>query len=251
MKKEDSFQFKQFTIQQDRCAMKVGTDGVLLGAWADISRHSVDTERKFTILDIGAGTGIISLMLAQRAAEAGIDFQIDAVEIDQEAAQQATENINDSPWTRHISVLPLSLLEFDRQTNKTYDLIVSNPPFYNATLKPQDYGRAVARHKDALPIPEIAHFASKRLAENGRLSIIYPTNYDSEVMTAIVLNGLHPVRISDILTKVGKPCKRRMAEFAAKRVPLLRDQLAIRNADGKYTDAYRALTSAFYLHLTD
>ena len=249
--KEGSFQFKQFTIQQDRCAMKVGTDGVLLGAWANISHYAADTKCKYTILDIGAGTGIISLMLAQRAAEAGIDFQIDAVEIDQDAAQQATENSNDSPWAKHISVFPLSLQEFEQQTDKTYHLIVSNPPFYNATLKPQDNGRAVARHKDALPITDIAHFASKRLAENGRLSIIYPTNYDSEVMTAIVLCGLHPVRISDILTKVGKPCKRRMAEFAAERVPLLREQLAIRNADGKYTEEYRALTSAFYLHLTD
>ena len=239
MMKEGSFQFKQFTIQQDRCAMKVGTDGVLLGAWADISRHAPDTERTFTILDIGAGTGIISLMLAQRAAEAGIDFQVDAVEIDQDAAQQATENISDSPWAGHISVLPLSLQEFEQQTDKTYDLIVSNPPFYNATLKPADEGRAVARHKDALPVSDITRFACTHLNPNGRLALICPVAYDSELMTAAVLSGLHPVRICNILTKAGKPSKRRMAEFSIHNASISREQLVIRDAEGKYTDVYR------------
>ena len=247
------FQFRQFTIHQDRCAMKVGTDGVLLGAWTDLFHHAPDAaERTFSILDIGTGTGLISLMLAQRAAEAGLDFHIDAVEIDEEAAQQAQENIAASPWSSRISVFPLSLQAFEQNEHpQAYDLIVCNPPFYNATLKPDDAGRAVARHKDALPVSEIAKFAARRLTAHGRLSIIYPTDYDSEVMTAAVLCGLRPVHICDILTKVGKPCKRRMAEYSLQNAPLSREQLIIRNAEGKYTDAYRSLTADFYLHLTD
>lgn len=248
---KDSFRFKQFSIQQDRCAMKVGTDGVLLGAWADISGHS-SNEGTFSILDIGAGTGIISLMLAQRVAETGKEFQIDAVEIDKTAAEQAQENFAASPWAKHISIQPMSMQDFEQKdAANTYDLIVSNPPFYNATLKPDDEGRAVARHKDSLPVSKIAQFARKKLANHGRLALIYPTDYDSEVVTAVILSGLHPVRICDILTKEGKPCKRRMTEFSSDNIPVQREQLAIRNAEGKYTDEYRALTDDFYLHLTD
>jgi len=233
--------------------MKVGTDGVLLGSWTDISHHAPDTaERTFSILDIGTGTGLISLMLAQRAAEAGMDFHIDAVEIDEEAAQQAQENIAASSWASRISVFPLSLQAFQQNdTPQAYDLIVCNPPFYNATLKPDDAGRAVARHKDALPVANIAKYAANHLTAHGRLSLIYPTDYDSEVMTATILCSLHPVRICDILTKVSKPCKRRMAEFSLQNTPLSRERLIIRNAEGKYTDAYRSLTAEFYLHLTD
>ena len=242
--------------------MKVGTDGVLLGAWAalPVGNHVP------SLLDIGTGTGIIALMLAQRTAQrtaqrsahktaqktATHPFHIDAIEIDPTAAQQAQENVAASPWPDSITVLPLSLQQFAESNSAgNYDLIVSNPPFYNATLKPDDEGRAMARHKDALPVSDITRFASTHLNENGRLALIYPTAYDSEVMTAAVLSGLHPVRICDILTQLGKPSKRRMAEFSLQSAPLSREQLVIRDADGKYTDAYRALTADFYLHLTD
>lgn len=247
-----TFQFLQFTIHQDRCAMKVGTDSVLLGAWASISHHTKDTGQNFSILDIGAGTGIISLMLAQRLTHVGQIIQVEAIEIDPDAAQQAQENIAASPWAKSITIHPISLQKFAQdETIGCYDLIISNPPFYNATLKPTDEGRAMARHKDALPVSEIARFASQHLSTNGRLALIFPIAYDSEVMTAAVLNSLHPIRICDILTKVGKPCKRRMAEFSIQNAPILRQQLIIRNAEGKYTEEYRSLTSAFYLHLND
>lgn len=235
--------------------MKVGTDGVLLGAWASLPHPTTPApENKLSILDIGTGTGIIALMLAQRTAQtsASSPFVITALEIDHDAAQQAQENVSASPWPDHITVHPLSLQAFaESNTAKTYDLIVSNPPFYNATLKPTDEGRAIARHKDALPVSDIARFARTHLCENGRLALIYPTAYDSEVMTAAVLSSLHPVRICDILTKVGKPCKRRMAEFSLQNAPISREQLIIRDADGKYTADYRTLTADFYLHLSD
>ena len=232
--------------------MKVGTDGVLLGAWATLPSQT-EGYHAYSLLDVGTGTGIIALMLAQRTTQrTATPFHIEAIEIDPIAAQQAQENIAASPWHDRITVLPLSLQAFaDNNSAGQYDLIVSNPPFYNATLKPSDEGRAVARHKDALPVSDITRFASTHLNENGRLALIYPTAYDSEVMTAAVLSGLHPVRICDILTKLGKPSKRRMTEFSRQNVPISREQLIIRDTDGKYTDAYRALTSDFYLHLTD
>ena len=248
-----SFQFRHFLIHQDRCAMKVGTDGVLLGAWASIPAH-LDSTFKTTLLDIGTGTGIIALILAQRTAQPPFSrpFDITALEIDPTAAQQAQENVAASPWHDRITVHPLSLQAFAETCSpQKFALIVSNPPFYNATLKPTDEGRAIARHKDALPVSDIARFASTHLCENGRLALIYPTAYDSEVMTAAVLSSLHPVRICDILTKVGKPCKRRMAEFSLQNAPISREQLIIRDADGKYTADYRALTADFYLHLAD
>lgn len=239
---KDRFDFKQFSIQQDRCAMKVGTDGVLLGAWAG---DSLSPRR---CLDIGTGTGILSLMLAQRFASDQI--QIEAVEIDIEAAQQATENIAASPWPEQINVIPLSLSEAEPALSACrYDLIVSNPPFYNATLKPDDQARAVARHKDSLPVHEIAHFAHQHLNPDGRLALIYPSDYDEEVMTAAILEGLSPIRICDVVTRVGKPAKRRMAEFGLNNTATRRETLAIRATDGCYTDAYLALTEAFYLTL--
>ena len=227
--------------------MKVGTDGVLLGAWASLPSFTTAPENNTSLLDIGTGTGIIALMLAQRTAltPTSRPFDITALEIDPTAAQQAPKNVAASPH-------PLSLQAFAATCSpKKFALIVCNPPFYNATLKPTDEGRALARHKDALPVSDIARFASTHLCENGRLALIYPTAYDSEVMTAAVLSSLHPVRICDILTKVGKPCKRRMAEFSLQNAPISREQLIIRDADGKYTDDYRALTADFYLHLSD
>ena len=243
----NTFDFKQFSIQQDRCAMKVGTDGVLLGAWATATASTQQ------VLDIGTGTGVVALLLAQRLTEAGAHWHTHAVEIDPAAAQQAQENVAASPWSGHIEVFATSLSRFadEPASAHLYDLIVSNPPFYNATLKPKDSGRAIARHKDSLPIDEITRFARTHLSEGGRLALIYPTAYDGEVMQAAVLSGLKPVRICDILTRVGKVAKRRMAELALSTAQVSHETLAIRGEDGRYTPEYRLLTEDFYLRLTD
>lgn len=281
----DSFDFKQFSIRQDRCAMKVGTDGVLLGAWTDVS-CKFDQVR---VLDIGTGTGLIALMIAQRLSARERAFLIDAIEIDEEAARQAQENIMHSVWHDGISVIRSSLQEFSASDSahkigsaeigasdlasrirtqeitasdpacrigspetRTYNLIVSNPPFYNATLKPDDEARAVARHKDSLPLSEITSFAKQHLSAEGTLNLIYPTDYDSEVMTAATLSGLHPIRICDVVTKKGKPCKRRMATFALPTHPqkdIDRQTLFIRNEKSEYTEDYLQLVDDFYLSL--
>ena len=293
----EHFDFKQFSIQQDRCAMKVGTDGVLLGAWTPIN---CKTDHPL-VLDIGTGTGLIALMLAQRLTKAHLSFQIDALEIDADAAQQAQENILQSPWQESIKIIHNSLQKFAASdpankictqgitasdpankirtqeittsdpANKIrtdeitasdpaskirtdeiqkYDLIVSNPPFYNATLKPEDEARAVARHKDSLPLSEITEFAKQHLTEQGTLSLIYPMDYDSEVMTAATLSGLHPIQLCDVVTKKGKPCKRRMATFALPshlQKDIDRQSLFIRNEKGEYTREYIQLVDDFYL----
>lgn len=246
---KDQFDFKQFSIRQERCAMKVGTDGVLIGAWLHSNQSSCSQ-----ILDIGAGTGLISLMLAQRFPAA----QIMAVEIDQQAAEQCQENFEASPWRSRLTILPHSLSDaeslFCIGQHPMFDHIVSNPPFFNATLKPEDEGRAVARHKDALPVAEIAAFAQHWLSPTGLLSLIYPTNYHEEVMTECIMNGMKPIRMCDVYTKVGKPCKRQMASFCRvnnkeESSMLAREELAIRKENGEYSDEYRHLVEDFYLRL--
>lgn len=239
------FWFKQFSVNQDRCAMKVGTDGVLLGACVNVNGH----EQR--ILDIGTGTGLIALMVAQRLAEKGnTTFHIDAVEIDPEAAAQAKENFEASPWADHLQVHACSLKEYGAPA--LYDLIVCNPPFYNATLKPDDEARAMARHKDALPLQQIMQFAQQHLVNDGRLAMIYPMDYDSEVQTAAVLAQLRPVRIVNILTKVGKPCKRRiccLVHTNAQAEPLTAQSLSLRDANNEYSQEYRQITDSFYISL--
>lgn len=206
--------------------MKIGTDGVLLGAWCACQGSS--------ILDIGAGTGLISLMLAQRNSNA----KIEAVEIDPNAASQCAQNFADSPWNERLTVHALPLAYYHTETY--YDLIVSNPPFYNATLKPEDEARAMARHKDSLPIKQIMQFATTHLSDKGSLALIYPTSYDEEVMTSAVLNGLVPSRICDVITSMSKPAKRRLAEFTF-RSSLTHESLLIGSQE------YQTLTSEFYL----
>lgn len=235
------FDFKQFRIAQDRCAMKVGTDGVLLGSWAPL-RPSCSR-----ILDIGTGTGLIALMLAQRV----VDAHVDAIEIDADAAAQAAENAAASPFSSRIRVHHCSLQDFDPScVEARYDLIVSNPPFYNATLKPDDEARAAARHCDSLPLRQIMECASHRLTPSGSLALIYPVDYSQQVLLAAALEGLVLTRLCHVCTKEGKAPKRCMAVFALKAEgDLLTETLLLRNADSSYSETYRQITDPFYLSL--
>ncbi len=159
------FSFKQFSVQQDRCAMKVGTDGVLLGAWCPIDNNP------FSILDIGTGTGIIALMLAQRSHA----DQIDALEIDEDAYEQAVENFENSPWSDRLFCFHAGLDEFVDEPEDEYDLIVSNPPFYSEDYKTDNSQRVLARFQDAMPFEELVQAADLLLlSENGIFSVIIP-----------------------------------------------------------------------------
>jgi tRNA1Val (adenine37-N6)-methyltransferase len=230
------FKFKQFTISQDRCAMKVGTDGVLLGAWADC-------ENAKTILDIGTGTGLIALMLAQRSTA-----HIDAIEIDQSASEQAGENVTKSPWETRISVINKSLQQFTEQIDKKYDLIVSNPPFFQNSLYAPNQSRTNARHNASLEYEDILDASLKLLSNNGMLSLILPYLEGTMFIVKAAGKGLYCVRQTNILPNPGKAPKRLLLEFTKIKKPLVEQEIIIElNKRHEYSDAYKNLTRDFYL----
>ena len=157
------FQFKQFTLFQDRCAMKVGTDGVLLGAWTEVKKTQ-------TLLDIGTGTGLVALMLAQRSTA-----EIDAVEIDENSCIQAQENVTRAPWKERIKIYHSSVQDYTKCCSKRYNLIVSNPPFFENAYKASKPPRTVARHTDLFSAVDLLNVSEQLLDEGGRLAVIYPT----------------------------------------------------------------------------
>mgnify|MGYP001214805322 CR=1 FL=1 len=158
------FHFKEFSVLQDKAAMKIGTDAVLLGAWCPVNNNP------FSVLDIGAGTGILSLMLAQRTNAQ----QIDSLEIDDEAYQQCVENFENSKWNDRLFCYHAGLDEFIEEPEDTYDIIISNPPFYSENYKTQNSQRDLARFKDALPFEDLVKAADLLLSENGIFAVIIP-----------------------------------------------------------------------------
>lgn len=230
----DMFRFKQFTVRQERSAMKVGTDGVLVGAWASV--RSSDR----AILDIGTGTGVIALMMAQRAAEA----RIVGVEIDHESAAQARENIAESPWNDRVEVAECAVQNF--VSAEKFDLIVSNPPYFVDSLKCPDGSRNRARHTDTLSFAELMKAAERLLAPEGRFVVIVPAE---AAMSVVAAGRLHLVRRCDVRTKpMGLP-KRVMLEFSPRYVgAAVREELTVGDGtSGGYSPEYVALTREFYL----
>lgn len=196
------FRFRQFLVHHDRCAMKVGTDGVLLGAWANGGKR---------ILDVGTGTGLIALMMAQRFPEASVD----AVEIDEMACQQARENVLASPFARQINIWCMAVQEMghDKALNGVFDSIVSNPPFFENALKNPDKGRSVARHSDALPFADLFEAVKSLLSEDGEFSAIIPSEYKSRFEEEAFLAGLSISRICAVKTTPRKPIRRYLMAF--------------------------------------
>ena len=194
------FAFKQFTIRHDRCAMKVGTDGVLLGAWTDI-RHA------HRILDIGTGTGLIALMLAQRCPEASIT----AIDIDSEAVNQALENIQNSPWKERVEAYLQDIRTYQPQT--LFDTIVSNPPYFINSLKCPDNQRNTARHTDTLDMHALLYQASQLLTPDGHFSIVLPAEQTNELVEVAGRVGLYPSRHTAVITRPGLAPKRSLKRF--------------------------------------
>ena len=233
------FKFKQFTVHQDQCAMKVGTDGVLLGAWAPLG-HSPET-----ILDIGAGTGVVALMLAQRSTAQ----LIDAIEIDDKAYEQCVSNFEQSPWGDRLFCYHASVQEFALEIDDQYDLIVSNPPFYPEAYKTPDKQRNLARFEDALPFGHLLACAAKLLSPSGIFAVIIPFE-EEERFTAIASSvGLF---VREVLHIKGTPTakiKRSMIAFSFKKQSVLSNELVIETARHQYTEAYKDLTGEFYLKM--
>ena len=230
------FAFKQFTVRHDRCAMKVGTDGVLLGAWTDLS-HS----RR--ILDIGTGTGLIALMLAQRC----MDARITAIDLDSAAVEQAQENIQASPWKDRIEALQQDICTY--HPNRTFDTIVSNPPYFIDSLKCPDGQRSTARHTDTLDADRLIGKVSELLTSDGRFSIILPAEQTEDLIRVAGEKGLHPSHQTWVITRPGLSPKRILMEFRKIPVTLQPNELVIELERHVYSEEYIALTQEFYLKM--
>lgn len=232
------FQFKQFSIHHDRCAMKIGTDSVLLGAWCPIDN------KPFSVLDIGAGTGILSLMLAQRThAE-----QIDALEIDENAYEQCVENFESSPWSDRLFCYHAGLDEFVDDPEDEYDIIISNPPFYSENYKTDNDSRDLARFQDALPFEELVDAASLLLSENGIFAVIIPYKEEERFIDLCAEAELFPVKVTRVKGSHTTPIVRSLLAFKRYELSVLEaDELIIEINRHEYTDNYINLTKEFYL----
>ncbi|HXJ99434.1 MAG TPA: methyltransferase [Gelidibacter sp.] len=248
---EKLFKFKEFAINQDRCAMKIGTDSVLLGAWTSIDDHP------YSILDIGAGTGILALMLAQRSQSVPMAAEIiDAIEIDDAAYEQCVENFESSPWSDRLFCYHAALDEFvkefledDMEDMTTYDLIISNPPFYSDTYKSSDNQRDLARFVDAMPFRQLLESVSKLLSSEGQFSVVIPFSEEKEFIVLATKEHLYPNRILRVQGTPQSEIKRSFIQFSFKETTVNTEHLIIETARHHYTEDYIALTKDFYLKM--
>jgi tRNA1Val (adenine37-N6)-methyltransferase len=237
----DPFRFKQFAIHQDRCAMKVGTDGILLGAWADADCLT-------RILDIGTGTGVVALMLAQRFPAANLD----AVEIDQSAYQQASENFASSPWASRLHAICADVSKWSRLCDQAgqYSLIVANPPWFADSLKPPTEARSLARHTASLSSQDLIAAADRLLSPGGSLCVILPAEQCHPFMDLAGLVNLHCRRSCEVLPNAGKPAKRVLLQFCRASCPLPYEATKLiveTDIRHQYSSEFMRLTADFYL----
>ena len=224
------FRFKRFTIEQDLCGMKVGTDGVLLGAWARGGRR---------VLDVGTGTGVIALMMAQRCP----DGRVTAIDIDAGAVRQAVENVARSPFAGQVEAVCAKVQELGRRAafHGAFDSIVSNPPFFIGSLGAPDAQRNVARHADTLSYGELMEAAWQLLSDEGELSVVVPFDYRRRMEDEATFRGFFPSRVCAVRTKDNKPARRYLLAFRKHPCQCVTEEMTIGD------EAYRRLTQDFYL----
>lgn len=227
------FRFKQFSLQQDRCALKVGTDAVVLGAWAD-----VDGAR---ILDIGTGTGVLALMAAQRNPAA----RIDAVEIDEPSAEQAAANAAASPWASRVRVHRMDVRRM--RASEPYDRILCNPPFYAGEMDSPDARTGVAKHDGGLTFPELVKVTARLLAPAGRFVCIIPLNREADLCAIAAGHGLSPACRCVLHYLEGRPPKRVLLELVHGPSPLRQEELLVEHRPGRFSEAYRRLLAPYLL----
>lgn len=227
-----SFCFKQFEVYHDRCAMKVGTDGVLLGAW-------INPENAARVLDVGSGSGLIALIVAQRS-----DAQVHGVEYDSEAFKQASENAAASPWSDRVHFFEA---DFNKFSNGLYDLIVSNPPFFRDSLKAPGKERNQARHTDTLSYESLICKSVEMLSSEGRFAVILPAASSDYFDDLCWQNKLYLSRRCDVVSVEGLAPKRTLLEFSRKRTTIERTVLVLENSDRHRTNEFKALTADLYL----
>ena len=238
-KKAQPFYFKQFTIHQDKCPMKIGTDGVLLGAWADV------TEAKLA-LDIGTGSGVIAIMLAQRAPH----VRVHAVEIDAASFEQAQENMGRSPWSDRLDAHHAAIQDFARQAPLQYEHIVSNPPFFSGGTFSQNNSRTNVRHTIKLPHGDLLNAVRTLLSPDGKFSVVLPYIEGLRFQELAQSYHLHCTRMTEVFPRPGKQVERLLMQFELEKKPLLQDSLVIQQEKGsEWTEEYVRLTGGFYLNM--
>ena len=229
------FQFKQFIVYHDQCAMKVGTDGVLLGGWTELCNAD-------SILDIGTGSGLIALMLAQRSKA-----QIDAIDMDENACKQAESNFKNSPFANQLKVHHSSLQDF--QPGNQYDLIVSNPPFFSASLKSPDSQRNKARHNDSLSSEELFVNTKRLLTSNGRLCIIIPFDRNESISRIACQNQFFLKRETVVLPTPNSNPKRVLLEYSLYESLYKKNQIIIETSRHRYSEEFIRLTKDYYFNV--
>ncbi|MTI24555.1 methyltransferase [Fulvivirga kasyanovii] len=237
-RRKGQFDFKQFSIKQECSAMKVGTDGVLLGAWTNVTGSK-------TVLDIGTGTGLIALMIAQRNPVASIH----AIEIDQASAAEALTNVSHSPWADRVKVFHESIQDFSAHATHAYDLIVSNPPFFNSGTASPSANRHQARHTGQLPQKDLIQTVAGLLSDQGRFSVIIPVTESDNFISMAADYGLHPCHITTFFPKAHKPSERHLIEFTRTEGPAREDRLVQYLEHGEWTEGYKNLTRDFHIKL--
>lgn len=229
------FKFKQFTIYQDKCAMKVSTDACILGAWAKVNARS-------RVLDIGAGTGLLSLMLAQRFP----DIYIDAIEIDREAAAQATDNIAKSDWKSRIQLIEGDVKDYNAAK---YDHIICNPPFFSNSLLGPDGNRNTARHDLSLTQKDLIIAFDNLLVEEGVATVIFPATENGKWADLLERSGYYILEQLYVLPRVGSKYNRVISTCSRVEKPLIDNTLAIKDLDNVYTPEFTHLMKPYYLNL--
>ena len=239
MARSEGFQFKQFYLRHDRCAMKVGTDGVLLGAWTPVP--IADGTQVVRILDVGTGCGLIARMLMQCCPEA----EVEGIDINEAAVEQARENGVKAYCS---SLQEWQIVNRKSSNRKSYDLVVSNPPYFRNSLKNPDAGRQLARHTDSLSYEELFLHSRRLLAPNGQLALILPAETEAEVIELATQHSLYCTRMTRVYGRAGKAAKRILLLFGPEKINVPEtDTLVLESTDGGRSPQYSALAQEFYL----
>ena len=241
------FRFKRFQVQNDLSAMKINTDGVLLGAWCSVFPDDKN------VLDIGTGTGVVALIVAQRLSEAkrGLPFcgslsqddSIIGIDIDDLSVQEAGLNFKNSPWKDNLRAEHCALGDFP---SWKADLVVSNPPYFESETRSPSVRRKQARSTDTMSFREVLSYSQANLSDNGRVAMILPADYGKAVLFDASDKGLYLNRITFVSSRRGKPFSRVLTEFSLHRRPLVREEMYITEEDGKYSEEYIKKTSELY-----
>jgi tRNA1Val (adenine37-N6)-methyltransferase len=232
-----AFQFKQFSVAHDKCAMKVGTDAVLLGAWATINHCPK------SVLDVGAGSGILALMLAQRSTAE----LIDAIEIDVEAYEQCVQNFEQSPWSDRLFCYHASLEEFTQEIEDKYDLIVSNPPFYTNQFETKNNARDLARFEKAMPFDQLVSSVKMLLSDNGQFCVIIPFSEEGVICSLAKQQQLYCIKKLRVCGQKHGGIKRSLMVFSRKEQDIETQEMYLEDGRHNYSESYREMAKEFYL----